>query len=221
MAAATSGGRGLRNEAAAGSVLSRRIYPSLALAGFLAYITIKAVVMYVQDVCVNRGLLSAHTSLFFSLRKYTLHSGKTDTYKLDTDFQHCIAGGRDQKPPSVHLLTWTLGKHLVSPTLCLHRGGSEETRSRRFVRKSSSCLSFQTKPPTVEYYRNLANEKWTHSIIIQGDCCLCGVSNKTREKTTRLRASDLNDLALLFWSSIHISGISLAVGDNVTQLKRK
>lgn len=39
-------------------------YPSLALVGFLAYITIKAVVMYVRDVCVNRGLVSAFTLLF-------------------------------------------------------------------------------------------------------------------------------------------------------------
>lgn len=36
----------------------RLIYPSLTLVGFLAYITIKAVVMYVRDVCANRGLLS-------------------------------------------------------------------------------------------------------------------------------------------------------------------
>lgn len=93
----------------------RSNYPSLTLAGFLAYITIKAVVMYVRDVCVNRGLLSllSHFS-FFSFRVSRLRlSGKTDTYKLNKKFQHCIAGGRDQKPPSVHLLTCTFVQHLV------------------------------------------------------------------------------------------------------------
>lgn len=44
----------------------RLVYPSLTLVGFLAYITIKAVVMYVRDVCANRGLLSAFTLLFSS-----------------------------------------------------------------------------------------------------------------------------------------------------------
>lgn len=94
----------------------RQIYPSLTLAGFLAYITIKAVVMYVRDVRVNRGLLT----VLFTLLLSSAHgdprrrpSGTTDTYTLNTTFQHCIAGGRDRKPPSARHLTCAFGKRLV------------------------------------------------------------------------------------------------------------
>lgn len=66
----------------------------------------------------------------------------------------------------------------------------------------------------------MTKSKWVQSGITHIYPALCGASRKRRWRTTRYRVRELNKFALLFWNSIHISGISLAVWQRDAAEKR-